>query len=138
MENAEATQFKFSVDPDSLDADRFVSLWNLAVASCGGDVVAARALAGKLLGFLCKHRCPFVVVSPTDAKYLDEWFERDPSLLYDWNADSEKVDVVAQHAHIPYDAFLEFVAKHKFQSDSNYSPRRAARVEWFTDDWKVG
>ena len=79
-----------------------------------------------------------LTANPSDAKYLDEWFERDNSLLYDWKPESEKVDVVAQHVQIPFDLFRNFLRDHKFQADKNYSPRRADRVEWFTNDWNVG
>ncbi len=129
---------ELSVDPDSLDADGFTSLWNIAASTTGGDTVRARALSSKFLGFLCKHQSPLVVASTTDLTYLDEWFERDHSLLYNWNVDSDKVDVVAQHAQVPFEVFKRFLADRKFLPTANYSPRRADRVKWFQEVWAVG
>ena len=59
-------------------------------------------------------------------------------MLYDWKPESDKVDVVAQHVQVPFDLFRNFLREHSFQSDKIYSPRRADRVEWFTNDWNVG
>ena len=138
METLDLTEIEFTVKPADLDEDQFVSLWNIAAATMGDDAANTRMLASKLLGFLCKHRCGLLATSPTDAKYLDEWFERDNSLLYDWKPESDKVDVVAQHVQVPFDLFLIFLQQHKFKADKNYSPRRADRVEWFSNDWNVG
>jgi len=129
---------EFSVESTDVDEDQFVSIWNVAASTMGGDATQARALASKILGFLCKHRCSLVTSSPSDVKYLDEWFERDNSLLYDWKPESDKVDVVSQHAYVPFDLFRNFLLQHKFLGDKNYSPRRVDRVEWFTNDWNVG
>ena len=124
--------------PGDLDDDGFVSIWNIASASCDGDLHKTRALAAQLLGFLCKKNCDFVVVSTTDAEYLDAWFERDNKLLYDWNHDSETVDVVTQHAVVPYKSLVMFLENQKFNSSAKHSPRRADRIEWFTNQWNVG
>jgi len=126
------------VSDDSVDEDGFVSVWSVASASMGGDTMLARALAAKMLGFLCKQRCDFVFTSSTDAKYLDEWFERDPGLLYDWAATSEKVDVLAQHAQVPAQALLRLLQEKRFDATKAYSPRRVDRVEWFSDLWCIG
>lgn len=129
---------EITVDEDCLDSQRFTSLWNIAASTMGGDTVRARALASKFLGFLCKHQCPLVVASTTDLTYLDEWFERENALLYNWKADSDKVDVVAQHAQVPFDYFRSFLEEKKFRPNANYSPRRADRVHWFKNVWNVG
>ena len=121
-----------------LDEDGFVSLWNVAAASCDGDQEKTRALAAQFLGFLCKKKCDFVMVSTTHAQYLDEWFERDNKLLYNWKFDSETVDVLSQHAEVPCQPFLAFLTNQKFNPTTKYSPRRADRVEWFSEMWCVG
>ncbi len=126
------------LDADTVDSDGFASLWNVASATMDGELHRTRALASRFLGFLCKHQCTFVVASSADARYLDERFERDNSLLYNWAIDSENVDVITQHAYVPADGFLQFLKKKKFDASSNYSPRRADRVKWFTDEWCVG
>ena len=126
------------VDPQTIDEDGFVSLWSVASASTNAELPRTRALASRFLGFLCKHSCDFVVASSSDAKYLDERFERDNSLLYSWTIDSENVDVVSQHAYVPAQAIVMFLKKKKFDPSSTYSPRRADRVKWFSDDWCVG
>ena len=138
MEQIDFANLEFTVEPTDVDENQFASIWNVSASTMGGDANQARFLASKILGFLCKHRCGFVIASPTDAKYLDEMFERDNSLLYDWKPESDKVDVVAQHAQVPVDLFRNFLRKHKFQADKNYSPTRAARVDWFTNDWNIG
>ena len=138
METIDFANLEVTVEPADIDEDQFVSIWNVAASTMGGDSTQTRFLASKFLGFLCKHRCGLLTVSPTDATYLDEWFERDNSLLYDWKPESDKVDVVAQHVHVPFDFFCKFLREHNFQGDKNYSPRRADRVEWFTNDWNVG
>ena len=125
-------------DEDSLDEDGYTSLWNVAATTTGGDTELSRMLAAKMLGFLCKHQVDFVFVSSTDAKYLDEWFERDHSLLYDWTPQSEKVDVLSQHAQVPAKAVLSILKQKKFDPTKNYSPRRADRVEWFSNVWCIG
>jgi hypothetical protein len=137
METIDLANLEFTAEPHDVDEDQFVSIWNVAASTMDGDVAQARALASRFLGFLCKHRCPLLAVSPSDAKYLDEWFERNNSLLYDWKPESEKVDVVTQHVHVPFDLFRNFLRDHKFQGDKNYSPRRADRVEWFANEWNV-
>ena len=126
------------IDENDLDEDRFISIWNVALATMDGDAVQARVLASKWIGFLCKHRFEHVVVSPTDAKYLDDWYERDNSLLNDWKAESDKVEVLTQHACVQYESFLGFLASKKFNVEKNYSPTRANRLDWFSNDWNVG
>ena len=138
METIDLSNLEFKVEPADLDEDQFASLWNVASSTMGGDVVQTRMLASKFLGFLCKHRCALMASTPTDAKYLDEWFERDNSLLYDWKPESEKVDVLSQHVQVPFDLFRNFLIDHKFNAEKNYAPRRADRVEWFTNEWNVG
>lgn len=138
MESTATPELKFTVEAADLDEDQFVSIWNIASSTMHKNAAQTRALASRLLGFLCKHRCGLVTVSSTDAKYLDDWFERDNALLYDWKPESEKVDVISQHAYVPFDAFCNFVTANKFKSEQNYSPRRADRVDWFTNDWNVG
>ena len=132
------SQLVIRFDPESLDSDGFVSLWNVASATMDADLHRTRALASRLLGFLCKHQCTFVIASSSDAKYLDERFERDNKLLYNWAVDSENVDVLSQHAYVPGTGLLQFLKKNKFDPSASYSPRRADRVKWFTDDWCVG
>jgi hypothetical protein len=129
---------KIAIDPANLDEEQFASLWNVASATMGGDLAATRELASKFLGFLCKKRCPFIVVSATDATYLDEWYERDNKLLYDWKAQSEKVDVLSQHAFVPFEIFAKYLVSQKFKPEVNHNPRRAMREEWFQNDWIVG
>ena len=138
VETEDLTQLEIKADADSIDAEGFVSLWNVASATMGRDSNRARLLASRLLGFLCKHRCSFVMISSTDAKYLDEWFERDASLLYDWSPESEKVDVLTQHAEVPFTLLRKFLQEHKFDANNQYSPKRALRVEWFSNDWNIG
>ena len=138
METIDFENLEFTVKPTDVDEDQFASLWDVAASTMGDDATQTRCLASKFLGFLCKHRCGLLAASPTDAQYLDDWFERDNSLLYDWKPESDKVDVVAQHVYVPFDLFRNFLREHKFQGDKNYSPRRADRVEWFTNDWNVG
>lgn len=134
----EQADFDIKVDDSHLDENGFVSIWNVATATVEGDSTLARMMASKFIGFLCKHRCDFVIVSPSDAKYLDEWYERDNALLNDWKPESDKVDVITQHANVPYKAFVSFLKEKKFAQDKNYSPTRANRVDWFTNDWSVG
>lgn len=129
---------EIQASPDDLDDDGFVSLWNIASASCDGDLVNTRTLAAQLLGFLCKKKCEFVVVSTTDVEYLDAWFERDNKLLYDWNFDSETVDVVSQHIEVPFSSLVLFLENQKFNPQTKHSPKRADRVEWCTNQWNVG
>lgn len=129
---------EITINPESIDVDGYVSLWNASSDTMGADLQRTRALASRFLGFLCKHQCDFVVASSSDAKYLDERFERDNSLLYSWTVDSENVDVVSQHAYVPAEGFKQFLKKRKFSAASNYSPKRADRVKWFTDEWCVG
>ena len=135
-EGLENVEIKAS--PDDLDEDGFVSLWNIAATSCEGDLTRTRALASALLGFLCKKDCDFIVTSTTNAQYLDSQFEKDNKVLYAWKADSEMVDLVAQHAEVPYEAFKTFLVNQKFSPTVNYSPRRADRVAWFKEKWCVG
>ncbi len=130
--------WSLQVPPDQADEDGFISLWNAMTATCDGDVAKARELGGRVLGFLCKHRCDFIVVSSTDAEYLDNWFEKDKKLLYDWKPESETVDVLCQHAEVPLEALRLFLQTRNFKPDGNYSPRRVDRVEWFTELWNVG
>lgn len=134
----EQAELSIKVAPEDLDENEFASLWNIANATMDGEPMQARMLASKFIGFLCKQRCDFVIVSPSDAKYLDEWYERDNTLLNDWSAESDKVDVITQHAYVHYQSFLKLLTKKKFSHEKNYSPSRANRVDWFTNDWNVG
>ena len=138
METIDFANLDITSKPTDVDEDQFVSLWNVAASTMGGDATHTRCLASRFLGFLCKHRCGLLSVSPTDASYLDDWFERDNSLLYDWTPESEKVDLLTQHVHVPFDLFRNFLQANKFKGEKNYSPRRADRVEWFSNDWNVG
>ncbi len=136
LEFAESIEIKAL--PTDMDEDGWVSIWNIASTSCDGDLDKTRAFAAQLLGFLCKKNCDFVLVSTTDAEYLDEWFERDNKLLYDWKFDSEMVDVMAQHANVPFVALKMFLENNRFNPCAKHSPKRSDRVEWFTDKWCVG
>lgn len=129
---------KIRIDPETLDEAGYVSIWNVASATVNGDTILARAVASRLLGFLCKHQCDFVVTSSTDARYLDEWYERDQGLLNDWAPTSEKVDVLSQHAQVPGQALLRLLRVKGFDPTKVYSPKRADRAKWFTDGWSIG
>jgi len=125
--------------PEDLDEDGFVSLWNIASASCDKNVEQTRELASKLLCFLCRKNCDFVVTSTSNAQYLDQRFEKDKKVLYDWKPESEHVDIIAQQAEVPYEPFLSFLANQKFDPGvAKYTATRAARVEWFQNMWCVG
>ena len=139
MSSAEPTAHPHvQINPEDLDDNGFTSLWNIASSTCAGDIEQSRSLASSLLNFLCHKKCDFVVTSTTDAEYLDAWFERDTSLLYNWKADSERVDVMTQHAEVPFNALVQFLENYGYSPDSNYNPKRANRVEWFTNQWSVG
>jgi len=138
MASGELVTVGITVNPDDLDENGFVSLWNIASASSGQDVVQARYLASKLLSFLCSTRCPFVTVSPTDVEYLDDWFEREEQLMCDWSPKSDKVDVIAQHACVPADALLKYLQSYEFEPSASYNPRRSTKIAWFNDAWNVG
>ena len=139
MASVESTEvFELRVAPGDVDSSGFASIWNIASATTQGDLEPTRALAAKLLCFLCHRNCDFVVVSTTDAEYLDAWFERDNKLLYDWKPESEKVDVLSQHAEVPFEALVSFLANNKFNPAGNYSPKRSQRVEWFSSAWNLG
>jgi hypothetical protein len=128
----------FTVEAASLDEDGYASIWNIASASMQGDSDKTRFLASKLLGFLCKQQCPYVVASSADVKYLDEFYERDNTLLTDWTAESDKVDVVSQAAYVPFDLFKNFLENNKFKISGKYNPRRSSREVWFNETWSVG
>ena len=132
------SEIDVKTNPTDLDEDGFVSIWNIASASAEGDLEQTRALAAQFLCFLCKRNCDFVITSTTNAKYLDERFERDNKLLYDWNLESEKVDIIAQHAEVPYEPFVSFLQNQKFNPKTKYAPRRVDRVEWFQNLWSTG
>lgn len=129
---------KMRIDPETVDEAGYVSIWNVASATVAGDTVLARALASRLLGFLCKHQCDFVVTSSTDARYLDEWYERDQGLMNDWAPTSEKVDVLSQHAQVPGQALLRMLRAKGFDPTKVYSPKRADRAKWFSEGWSIG
>ncbi|QDS93278.1 hypothetical protein FF011L_20400 [Roseimaritima multifibrata] len=134
----EVEPLRVSITSDDVEEDGFMTIWNIASASCDSDTARTRQLASKLLLFLCKKKCDFIVTSTANAEYLDNWFERDTAVLYNWKPDSEFVDVVAQHAEVPAKAFLAFLKNEKFDSGVNHNATRAARVEWFQNMWSVG
>ncbi|MCM2370413.1 hypothetical protein [Aporhodopirellula aestuarii] len=123
---------------EDVDEHGFTSVWNVAAATCDGDQLRTRDLAGRILGFLCKKDYEHVVVSSTDAQYLDEWFEREKAILYNWKADSETTDAITQHAQVPAASMISFLKREKFKPTANYSPRRADRVAWFQEKWGIG
>ncbi|MEM6364147.1 MAG: hypothetical protein AAF539_12895 [Planctomycetota bacterium] len=135
-EKPEPIVLKFN--PDDADEHGFASVWNIASATFDGDLEKTRDMAGRILGFLCKKEYEYVVVSSTDATYLDEWFERDKAILYNWKADAETTDAITQHAFVPAAACLSFLERQRFKPTANYSPRRADRVAWFQEKWGVG
>jgi hypothetical protein len=138
MASGELAAAAITVNPDDLDKDGFVSLWNIASTSSGQDVSQARSLASQLLSFLCITRCPFVTVSPTDVEYLDDWFEREEKLMCDWSPENDKVDVITQHACVPADALLRYLQSNEFDPSASYNPRRSTKIAWYNDDWNVG
>lgn len=123
---------------DDVDEHGYTSVWNVASATCDGDVDRTRDMAGRILGFLCKKEYEHVLISSTDAQYLDEWFEREKAILYNWKADSETTDAITQHAQVPAASMISFLKREKFKPTANYSPRRADRVAWFQEKWGVG
>jgi len=138
MTATEEEVIEFKISPEDQDANGFVSIWNIASATRDGDLEETRALASRLLNFMCKKECDFVICSGSDAEYLDSKFESDNKVLYDWKPESEHVDLVAQHAEVPANAFLAFVKTRKFSATTKYNPRRADRVKWFREMWSVG
>lgn len=138
MSETNLAEVQVVIDPSDVDSEGFVTIWNVAAKSADGDTNLTRQVASKLMGFLCKHRCPFVVASPSDMKYLDEWYERDNSILFDWKPENDRIDVMAQHAHVPAVSLPGFLETKKFKITTNYSPKRDLRIEWFTNDWCVG
>jgi len=135
-ETEEKIVLKFN--PEDCDEHGYTSVWNVASATFDGDLEKTRDMAGRILGFLCKKDYEHVVISSTDAQYLDEWFERDKAIIYNWKADSETTDAITQHAHVPAASMLSFLEREKFKPTANYSPRRADRVAWFQEKWGVG
>ena len=134
----DAEPIEFKISPEDEDSSGFVSIWNIASATCEGNSEEARALASKLLNFLCKKECDFVVCSKKDAEFLDEKFQKENKLLYDWKPESEHVEILAQYAEVPAKAFMSFLKTRKFNPNTKYNPRRADRVEWFHNMWSVG
>jgi hypothetical protein len=45
---------------------------------------------------------------------------------------------LSQHAEVPFDALVGFFLNQKFNPSGNYNPKRAQRVEWFSDKWNLG
>ncbi|TWU16645.1 hypothetical protein [Allorhodopirellula heiligendammensis] len=133
-----APEVTLQYSKDDVDEHGFTSVWNVASATCEGDQARTREMAGRMLGFLCKKEYEHVVVSSTDAQYLDEWFEREKAILYNWKADSETTDAITQHAQVPAASMISFLKREKFKPTANYSPRRADRVAWFQEKWGVG
>ncbi len=129
---------KITISAADVDSDGFVSIWNIACATCDNDTKATRELAAKLLLFLCKKQSTLVVTSSSNAEYLDNWFEREKKLLQDWKPESEFVDVVSQHADVPADACLRFLENEGFNSTTNYTVTRAQRLVWFQEMWNIG
>ncbi|TWU03357.1 hypothetical protein [Neorhodopirellula pilleata] len=123
---------------EDVDEHGFTSVWNIAAATCDNDTNRTRDMAGRILGFLCKKEYEHIVISSTDATYLDEWFEREKAILYNWKADSETTDAITQHAMVPAASMISFLKREKFKPNANYSPRRADRVAWFQEKWGVG
>ncbi len=139
MSSAETPEtVKIRVSSEDVDKDGYVSIWNIASFTADKDLEATREIAAKLLCFLCKKKCDFVVTSTSNAEYLDNWFERDKKLLHDWKPASEHVDVVSQHAEVPAEAFLVFLQNQRFNPVTKYNPTRAERLEWFQEMWCVG
>ncbi len=136
--NDRLAAIRLELAPGVVDDDGYVSIWNFVAACADDDSSLARNLAGKILCFLCKHDCDFVVTSSTDARYLDDWFERDQALLYDWSPTSDRVDVLAQHAQVPGQALVRFLKQHRFDAIKVYNPRRSDREKWFREGWCVG
>ncbi len=136
--NDRLAAIRLELAPGLVDDDGYVSIWNFVAACADDDSSLARNLAGKILCFLCKHDCDFVVTSSTDARYLDDWFERDQALLYDWSPTSDRVDVLAQHAQVPGQALVRFLKQHRFDAIKVYNPRRSDREKWFREGWCVG
>ncbi len=129
---------EWKVSSEDQDEDGFVSIWNICSATMESDQGLTRALASAVMGFLCKKECDFIVVSGSGIEYLDNWFEKDNKILFQWKPEHETVDVIAQHAEVPYKALVDFLKNKKFKSTANYSPRRADRLEWFQNKWNVG
>lgn len=128
----------FKVAPDSLDEHGFATVWNIVSETVGDDLTQVREVAGRLMGFLCKHDCDFILTSSANAEYLDGKFEQDKKLLHDWKSESEMVDIITQHAEVHFETLKLFLANRRYKPDANYSPTRANRKEWFENTWKVG
>lgn len=123
---------------EDVDEHGFTSVWNIASAICDNDLAQTREMAGRILGYLCRKEYEHVLVSSVDAQYLDEWFERDKAILYNWKADSETTDAITQHAQVPAASLISFLKRERFKPTANYSPRRADRVAWFQEKWGIG
>ena len=132
-----AAEFEAKVHPDNLE-EGYASIWDIAFATTGKDEDEARRLAGLFLGFLCKMKFEYMVMTADQAKYLDRQLEKDEDLMGNWKPESEWVDVVAQNASVPFDVFANFLKAKKFDPAGRYNPRKATRINWFQNLWNVG
>ena len=142
-EEAVVEPIVLSVDEEDLDEHGFASVWKVAASTMGGEseqnMAGTREMAGRILGFLCKKEYEFVVASSTDLEYLDGWFEREKAIIYNWKGDeSGTTDAITQAAHVPAKAMISYLERERFKPTANYSPRRADRIEWFTEKWGIG
>lgn len=127
----------FKVADDHIDEEGFATVWNICADTVGTDLTQVRDVAGRVLGFLCKHNAEFVVATSNNVEYLDEKFEQDKKVLYDWKKESEMVDLFAQHVEVHFETLRLFLANRRYKPDANYSPVRKDRVAWFQETIRV-
>jgi hypothetical protein len=121
------------------DEDGYITLRQLAEDSLGyvRSAQTVRELTARLLNFLCKERYSYVLLAGHDADYLDEMSDRDEAGFFNWSAENEKVDLIAQCIKVPAEPVVRFLKENGFNPAESYPARRATRQAWFREDWKV-
>lgn len=154
-----------TIDTDCVDAEGYITLWNFAkgakteVARSESEI---RALASRILNFICLHRYPNVRVKQRSYEAIELAFSRDERTLYRWAVSDKTVDFLALRLQVPADdlyAFLfppdqpednleaifeeeDFTAPSPrpgpaFNPSQTYKPDRDRRYTWFKNEWNV-
>jgi hypothetical protein len=131
------------IDETLLDEEGYMTLWQFAegrqtemIGSPKKDQ-ETRALASRVLNFMCLHDYDDVEISPVHFQFIRSRFSPDRSkhILYRWSVGSRFVDVIAQHIRVPAYGLLDFLTENGFDPDLTYNPEAQTRLFWFKR-WK--
>jgi len=136
----EKTGGDITINLEKVAADGYMTLWDFAKGS-PAEVIRSeeetRALASRILNFICLNDYAKARIKRDDHAYIAERFALNENVLFRWSVGDKNVDLISGRLEIPPDHLFEFLRRGRFDSNRTYKPNRDTRRAWFEKRWAV-